>query len=103
MDRRPLIMFSKAYELPVTLLVEILFYKSVKYFAERRTKAETAVQQRFLFSSKIQALLEERTRTSEYIRFKRVKDLWATRLKEIEYIWFRWKYPEIYLLVKNYN
>jgi hypothetical protein len=52
--------FKEARELPVTSLVEIIFYKIVKYFAERRTNAEIAVQQRFLFSLKIQALLEER-------------------------------------------
>jgi hypothetical protein len=39
-------MFCKeAHELHITLLVEIIFYKSVKYFAERRTNAETMVQQ----------------------------------------------------------
>jgi hypothetical protein len=32
--------FKEAPELPVTLLVKIIFYKSVKYFAERRTNAE---------------------------------------------------------------
>jgi hypothetical protein len=36
--------FKEARELPVTSLVEIIFYKSVKYFAERRTNAETTVQ-----------------------------------------------------------
>jgi hypothetical protein len=44
--------FKETRELPVTSLVEIIFYKSVKYFAERRTNAETTVQQRFLFSPK---------------------------------------------------
>jgi hypothetical protein len=52
--------FKEARELSVTSLVEITFYKSVKYFAERKTKAETTIQQRFLLSPKIQALLEER-------------------------------------------
>jgi hypothetical protein len=52
--------FKEARELPVTSLVEIIFYKLVKKFAERRTKAKTAVQQRFFFSPKIQAILEER-------------------------------------------
>jgi hypothetical protein len=37
--------FKEAHELPVTSLVEIIFYKSVKYFAERRTNAEITVQQ----------------------------------------------------------
>jgi hypothetical protein len=36
--------FKEARELPVTSLVEVTFYKSVKYFAERRTKAEKTVQ-----------------------------------------------------------
>jgi hypothetical protein len=43
---------KEALELPITSLVEIIFYKSIKYFAERRTKAKTVVQQRFLFSPK---------------------------------------------------
>jgi hypothetical protein len=45
--------FKEARELPVTSLIEITFYKSIKYFAERRTNAETTVQQGFLFSPKI--------------------------------------------------
>jgi hypothetical protein len=52
--------FKEAHELPVNSLVEIIFYKLVKYFIERRTNAETTVQQWFLFSPKIQTLLEER-------------------------------------------
>jgi hypothetical protein len=52
--------FKEAHELPVTSLVEIIIYKSVKYFAQRRINAETTVQQWFFFSPKIQALLEER-------------------------------------------
>jgi hypothetical protein len=52
--------FKEARELPVTSLVEITFYKSVNFFVKRRTNAETTFQQRFLFSPKIQALLEER-------------------------------------------
>jgi hypothetical protein len=35
--------FKEARELSVTSLVEITFYKSVKYFAERKTKAETTI------------------------------------------------------------
>jgi hypothetical protein len=52
--------FKEVRELPVTSHVEITFYKSVKYFAERRTNAETMVQQRFIFFLKIQVLFEER-------------------------------------------
>jgi hypothetical protein len=52
--------FKEVRKLPVTSLVEIIFYKSVKYFVERRINIETTVQQRFLFSPKIQALLEEK-------------------------------------------
>jgi MULE transposase domain len=52
--------FKEARELSGTSLVEIIFYKSVKYFVERMTNAETMVQQWFIFSPKIQALLEER-------------------------------------------
>jgi hypothetical protein len=52
--------FKEARELPVTSLIEIIFYKSINFFAERRTNAETMVQQGFLFFPKIQALLEER-------------------------------------------
>jgi hypothetical protein len=37
--------FKETHELSVTSLVEITFYKSVKYFTERRTNAETVVQQ----------------------------------------------------------
>jgi hypothetical protein len=37
--------FKEAHELPVTSLVEIIIYKSVKYFAQRRINAETTVQQ----------------------------------------------------------
>jgi hypothetical protein len=37
--------FKEAHELPVNSLVEIIFYKLVKYFIERRTNAETTVQQ----------------------------------------------------------
>jgi hypothetical protein len=36
--------FKEARELSVTSLVEIIFYKSVKYFAERMTNVETTVQ-----------------------------------------------------------
>jgi hypothetical protein len=92
--------FKEARELTVTLLVKIIFYKSVKYFAERRTNAEITVQQRFLFSPKIQALLVDRKlrenthtvrvyQNKQKYEFKRIKDLWAIRLKETEYIWFR--------------
>jgi hypothetical protein len=63
--------FKEARELLVTLLVKITFYKLVNYFAKRRTNAETTVQQRFLFSPKIQALLEER-RLRENIHTVRV-------------------------------
>jgi hypothetical protein len=63
--------FKEAHELLVTSLVKITFYKLVNYFAERRTNAETTVQQRFLFSPKIQALLEER-RLRENIHTVRV-------------------------------
>jgi hypothetical protein len=37
--------FKEARELPITSLVKIIFYKSVKYYTERRTKAEIVVQQ----------------------------------------------------------
>jgi hypothetical protein len=37
--------FKEARELLVTSLVEIIFYKSVKYFVEIMTNAETTVQQ----------------------------------------------------------
>jgi MULE transposase domain len=44
--------FKKARELSVTSLVEIIFYKLVKYFAERKTNAETTVQQWFLLEER---------------------------------------------------
>jgi hypothetical protein len=44
--------FKEARELPVTSLIKIIFYKSINFFAKRRTNTETVVQQGFLFSPK---------------------------------------------------
>jgi hypothetical protein len=52
--------FKEARELPVTSVVEITFYKSVKYFAERRAQASGIIGQNLVFAKKVEELLEKR-------------------------------------------
>jgi hypothetical protein len=42
--------FKEARELSVTSIIEITFYKSVKYFAERRTKVEQIICENLVFA-----------------------------------------------------
>ncbi|KAJ3705362.1 hypothetical protein LUZ61_009067 [Rhynchospora tenuis] len=52
--------FREARLLPVTALVEVTFYKSVKFFAERRKEAEKAIQSNLLNAPEVAQLLEKR-------------------------------------------
>jgi hypothetical protein len=106
--------FKEARELPITSLVEITFYKSVKYFAERMTNAETMIQQGFFFSPKIQALLEERrlsenTHTVRVYRNERKYEAQTdqrfigNRIKENRIHTVRMEVPGVHALIKNRN
>jgi hypothetical protein len=55
--------FKEARELPVISIVEITFYKSVKYFAERRTNVEQIMHDHLVFIKKVEISLEARRLT----------------------------------------
>lgn len=52
--------FKEARELPVTSLVEVTFYKCVRYFFERKQKAQEIVDNHFVYSKHTTDLIERR-------------------------------------------
>jgi hypothetical protein len=52
--------FKEARELSVTSIIEITFYKSDKYFAERRIKVEQIIYENLVLARKVEILLKKR-------------------------------------------
>ena len=52
--------FKEARELPVTSIIEVTFYKCVRYFFERRKQAVENINSNRVYSTKVTELIEKR-------------------------------------------